>query len=133
MRDVCRFKFSVPLMFACLLVMAVVAFAAGDATQPLWGWNPVLVSTILGIAAPVITSLLAKTHWSATSKRWLVAGISGVATIGVGIYMKVLTKADLTPETILASLATVFSVATITYQLFSSKFGNLTEATTKKN
>jgi hypothetical protein len=127
-------KFSTLLMFGCLMVMACVAFAAGDATQPLWGWNPILVSTILGIVAPVITSLLAKTNWSTSAKRWLVAGLAIVGTVAAGIITKSVTKADLTPETITATFATVFSVATITYQLFSSKFSSLTAANeSKKN
>lgn len=112
---------------------AVAAFAQGDPTQPLWGWNPILVSSVLGVLAPVITSLLAKTHWSVSAKRWLVAGLAIAGTVAAGIITKSVTKADLTPETITATFATVFSVATITYQLFSSKFGDLTEATTKKN
>ena len=126
-------KFSTLLMFGCLMVMACVAFAAGDPTQPLWGWNPILVSTILGVVAPVITSLLAKTNWSVSAKRWLVAGLAIVGTVAAGIITKSVTKADLTPETITATFATVFSVATITYQLFSSKFAILTEVGSKKN
>lgn len=122
----CIQKAALMMSGAAVLLMACAAFAQGDSSQPLWGWNPALLSTVLGVLAPFATSLLAKADWSPAAKRWLVAGVSGVATVGVGVLTRSVTQADLAPETIFVTLTTVFSVATVTYQLFSRSFGNLT-------
>jgi hypothetical protein len=128
-------RFGFGLMVMVLLVFVGAVFAQGDVASalPLWGWQSQTVSVVLGILAPVVTSLLAKSHWSAAQKRWVLVAVSMVATIAVGIVTKALTKDSVTPETIFQTLATVFAVGTATYQMFSQKFGALTEATTNEN
>jgi len=114
------------LMIGAVLVMASVAFAAGDPTKAFFGWNLGTIELVLGIAAPFLTSFFAKSEWVTEHKQWLFLGVSLALTIVGAIFLKVFTRADLTPDTITDTIKTIISVGFIGYVLFSNKFSSLT-------
>jgi hypothetical protein len=116
------------LMFVLLLALCSVALAQ-TATDPqlLWGWNPTIVSAVMGVITSILSSILMHVHWETRVKQWFVFGLSVVVTVGVGIFSKNISLSGINAGNVGEIAATVFTMTHLTYLAFSKPLNGLQE------
>lgn len=122
------------LVVVTLLVIQMAAFAAGDPTQPLWGWNPVVVGAFLGFATPYITALFTKLHWAKWQKLLTLYGVSLVLAAIGGVLVGAITTAGLKSDGIIELITALFTTGKVTYDALNGSVKATAKATeSKKN
>lgn len=120
--------FSIVCMFVLVMVLCVAALAQ-TSTEPqlLWGWNPTIVSAVMGVVTSILSSILMHVHWPTRVKQWFVFGLSMVVTVGVGIYSKNISLSGINATNVGEIAATVFTMTHLTYLAFSAPLNGLQE------
>lgn len=118
------------VVWMCVLVLGIVGLALAQGTtepQLLWGWNPTIVSAVMGVVTSVLSSILMHVHWPTRVKQWFVFGLSMVVTVGVGIYSKNISLSGINATNLGEIAATVFTMTHLTYLAFSAPLNGLQE------
>ncbi len=113
----------------CLVLMVACVALAQTTTDPplLWGWNPTIVSALMGVITSVLSSVLMHLHWPIRVKQWFVFGIAMVVTVGVGIYSKNITLSGINATNVGEIAGTIFLFTHGTYLVFSKPLNALQE------
>lgn len=118
------------VVWMCVLVLGIVGLALAQGTtepQLLWGWNPTIVSAVMGVVTSILSSILMHVHWSTRVKQWFVFGLSVIVTIAVGIFSKNITLSGINASNVGEIAATIFTMTHVTYLAFSKPLNGLQE------
>lgn len=125
-----RFNFSSLLMFFALGLLAVSAFAQGDPSQPLFGWQAAAAGALLGFASPYITALFTRLHWKKWQKLAVLYVVSLVLTAVGGYFVQAFTVEGIKEGRLVDLITALFTTGKVTYDWLNASV-KLTAAATE--